>query len=95
MSAVRQAPDAISRPGDDVRYGGCDLLLTARASVGPCGAGAADPADEPFTVTMGLTARGPADGTVQIELGALTTSAMWTGHTSIVAGASHAGRRTS
>src|SRR5665647_899880 len=84
MPAVLQATHTISRPGNDMRYAGCHLLLTARAPEGLVRAGPADSADEPLTVAVGLTARDPSDGTVQIELGALWSSAMSSGHGSSV-----------
>jgi hypothetical protein len=87
VSAVTQAPHAIGGPGHDMRHAGSHLLLAAGAPVGLGRPGAADPADEPFTVIVGLTPRGPADGTLQIKLGALRTSAMWSGHDTIVAAA--------
>ena len=86
MPTVLQATHPISRPGNDMRYAGRHLLLTARAPEGLVRAGPADPADEPLTIAVGLTARGPSDGTVQIELGALWTSAMSSGHGSSVGG---------
>ena len=86
MPAVIQATDALGRPGNDMRYAGGNLLLTARTPERFGRAGSADPADEPFPVRVGLAAFHPADGPVQIELGGLTTSAMGSGHEPIVAG---------
>lgn len=65
---------------------GSHLLLAARAPEGLGGAGARDPADEPFAVAVGLTAFDPTDGSVQINLGVLTATAMGSGHALIVAG---------
>src|SRR5665648_280428 len=84
MPTVHQATHPISRPGNDMRYAGRHFLLTARAPEGPVRAGPADPTDEPLTVAVGLPARDPSYGTVQIELGALWTSAMSSGHGSSV-----------
>jgi hypothetical protein len=84
MSAVIQATQAISRPGDNVRYARWNHLLAAGAPEGLGRTRAADPADEPFTITVRLTAGCSADGALQIKLGALGTSAMLSGHAPIV-----------
>lgn len=86
MPTITQTAHAISRPGNDMRYAGCDLLLTAGAAVGLGRVDPGDPADEPLAVAVGLTPLGPPDGSVQIELGALVASAMGSGHVLIVAG---------
>jgi len=86
MPAVPQATHAVGWPGNDVRYAGCHLLLAARAPEGLGRSGAAHPADEPFAVAVGLPAFDPSDGSEQVELGALTASAMGAVHTPIVAG---------
>lgn len=86
MPAIPETTHAVGRPGNDMRYAGCHLLLAARAPEGPVRSGAGDPAHEPFAVGVGLAAFDPADGSIQIKLGALTASAMRSGHTSIVAG---------
>jgi len=86
MPAVVQATHALGRPGNDMRHAGRHLLLASRTPVGLGGTGAADPADDPFAVAIGLTAREPTNGSGQIELGVLTTSAMGSGHAPIVAG---------
>ncbi len=86
MPAVVQPTHALGRPGNDMRYAGCHLLLAARAPVGLGRAGAADPADEPFAVTVGLPAFDPTDGSVQIKPGVLAASAMGSGHHSSVGG---------
>ena len=86
MPTLAKATHALGRPGNNMRYAGRHLLLTARAPEGLGRAGATDLADEPFAVTVGLTAFDPAKGAVQIELGALTASAMGSGHLSSVGG---------
>jgi len=80
VTAVFQPAYAVSRPGNNMWRSGCHLLLTTGAPEGLGWAGATDPPDEPFTVTVGLTARSPSESAVQIELGALTTTAMCSGH---------------
>ena len=86
MPAIVQAAHAVGGPGNDMRYAVCNLLLAARAAEGLGRAGATDPAYEPFAIAVRLTARHPADGSVQIELGAFRASAMRSGHAPIVAG---------
>ena len=86
MPAVVQATHALGRPCDDVRYAGCHLLLASRAPEGPVRAGAADPTDEPLAIAVGLPAFDPTEGSVQVEPGALTTSAVGSGHGSRVGG---------
>lgn len=93
MPAVVNSAHTLGRPRHDVRYAGCHLLLTARAPEGPVRAGATDPTDEPLAVAVGLPALTPTDGSLQVEPGVLTTSAVGSGHESIVAGRSQAGRR--
>lgn len=93
MPAVIQTTHAIGRPRDDVRYAGCHLLLASRAPEGPVRAGAADPTDEPLAIALGLPTFDTTEGSVQIEPRVLTTSAVGSGHTSIVAGRSQAGHR--
>ena len=85
VSAVPEATHAVGRPGNDMRYAGRHLLLAARTPEGPVRSGPRDPADEPFPVTVGLSAFDPTDGAVQVELGVLPASAMGAGHTPIVA----------
>lgn len=85
MSPVLQPAHTVSRPGHDMCGAGHHLLLTARAPEGLRSTGAADPADEPFAVAVGLAAWNTADGTFEVELGALGASAMWSGHVPIVA----------
>ena len=80
VSAVIQATQSISRPGNDVRYSRWHHLLAARAPERLGRARAADTADEPFAITVRLTARGSTDSAFEIKLGALGTSAMWSGH---------------
>jgi hypothetical protein len=84
VAAVIQATQAISRPGNDVRHARLHHLLAAGAPEGLGSTRAADPADEPFAISVRLTPRGSADGPLQIKLGALGTSAMWSGHAPIV-----------
>ena len=86
MPAVVQPTHAVGRPGDDMRYAGGHLLLAARTPVGLGRVGAGDPADEPFAVTVGLTALDPTDGSGQVQLGTLLASAMGSGHAPIIAG---------
>ena len=86
MPAIVQAAHAVGGPGNDMRYAVCNLLLAARAAEGLGRAGAADPAYEPLAIAVRLAAWHPADGSVQIELGALRASAMRSGHAAIVAG---------
>jgi hypothetical protein len=80
MAAVIQAAHALGRPGHDMRYAGCHFLLAARAPEGPRRPGTADPADEPLAVAVGLPTGDPADGSAEVELGALTASAMGSRH---------------
>jgi hypothetical protein len=86
MPAVVKATHALGRPGNDVRYAGCHLLLAARAPEGPVRAVARDPLNEPFAVAVGLSAFDPTEGTVQIELRVVSATAMGSGHAPIVAG---------
>ena len=86
VATVVQAAHPLRRPGNDVRNTRRDLLLAAGTPERPRRAGTADPPDEPFTVTVRLAARRPADGPVQVEPGVLVTSAMGSGHDLIVAG---------
>jgi len=92
VPAVVHTTHAIGRPRDDVRYAGCHLLLASRAPEGPVRAGAADPTDEPLAIAVGLRAFDATEGSVQVEPGVLTTSAVGSGHESIVAGRSRTGR---
>jgi hypothetical protein len=87
MPAVAQPTHALGRPRNDMRRAGGHLLLASRASEGLGRAGARDPADEPFAIAVGLTAFDPTDGSVQIELGVVTATAMGSRHVPIVAGA--------
>jgi len=91
VPTVAQAAHPVSRPGNNVRYAGCDLLLAARAPVGLGGVHAGDPPDEPLPVAVGLAPFDPTDGPVEVELGALNASAMWSRHGPIVAGRSVGG----
>ena len=86
MASVAQATHAVSRPGNDMRYAGRDLLLAARTPVGLGRVGPGDPADEPIAVVVGLSPFDPAYGSVQVERGRLLTSAMGSGHAPIIAG---------
>jgi hypothetical protein len=79
VPAVAHPTHAVGRPGNDMRYSGGHLLLAAGAPVG-LGRVAGDPADEPFTVTVGLTTLTPTEGTVQIQVGGHMTTAMGSGH---------------
>ena len=80
MPAVIHAAHAIGRPGNNMRYAGQYLLLAPRTQERPGRAGPGDPADEPFTVAVGLPTLDPADSPTQIETGVLATSAMRSGH---------------
>jgi len=86
VPAVVQTTHAIGRPRDNVRYAWCYLLLASRAPEGPVRAGAADPTDEPLAIVVGLPTFDATEGSVQVEPGVLTTSAVGSGHESIVAG---------
>jgi hypothetical protein len=86
MPTVAQAAHAVSRPGNDMRYAGCHLLLAARTPVGLGRVGSGDPPDEPLAVAVGLTAFDPTDGPVHVKPGVLTAAAMGSGHAPIVAG---------
>jgi hypothetical protein len=86
MPSIAQSTHAVSRPGNDMRYAGRHLLLAARTPVGLGRVDAGNPADEPLAVAVRLTPFDPADGSVQVELGPLVTSAMGSGHAPIVAG---------
>ena len=86
MTAVVQPTHAVGRPGNNMRYAGCHLLLAARAPVGLGRVGAGDPADEPVTGIVGLAALHPTDGPVQIQRVSLVASAMRSGHALIIAG---------
>jgi len=92
VPAVIQTTHAIGRPRDDVRYAGCYLLLAPRAPEGPVRAGAADPTDEPLAIVVGLPTFDTTEGSVQVEPGVVTAPAVGSGHESIVAGRSQAGR---
>jgi hypothetical protein len=83
---VVQAAYALGWPGHDMGYAGCHFLLTAGAPKRPRRAGTADPANEPLAVAVRLTAFDPADGSVKVEPGVLTASAMGSGHGSSVGG---------
>ena len=86
MPAVPETTHTVGRPGNDMRYAGCHLLLATRTPEGLGRSGAGDPADEPFAVPVGLAAFHPTHGSIQVELRVLTESAMGTRHTTIVAG---------
>jgi hypothetical protein len=66
MPAVAQTTHAVSRPGNDMRRTGCDLLLASRAPVGLGGVHAGDPADEPLAVAVGLAPFDPTDRSVEV-----------------------------
>ena len=87
VPAVVEAAHAVGRPGHDMRDARCDLLLAAGATERLRRARAADPADEPLTVTVRLTAGSPPDGTLQVKCCALGTSSMLSGHSPSVSAA--------
>lgn len=91
MPALVQTTHAVGWPGHDMRYAGGHLLLAARTAEGPIRASTAHPTDKPFAVAVELTPLDPADGSVQVELCPLVTSAMGSGHTSIIAGRAASG----
>jgi hypothetical protein len=86
MPSVAKATHAVRRPGNDMGYAGRHLLLAARTPIGLGRVDASDPADEPLAVAVRLAPFDPADGSVQVELGPLVTSAMGSGHAPIIAG---------
>jgi hypothetical protein len=92
MPAVAQPTHAVGRPGNDMRYAGCHLLLAARAPVGLGRVGARDPADEPLAVTVELTAFDPTDGSVQIKPGVLAAAAVGSSHPTSLGGQSCSSR---
>lgn len=62
MPPVAEATHPLGRPGNDMPYSGCHLLLAARTPKGLRRAGAGDALDEPLAVAVQLTTFHPAQG---------------------------------